>query len=346
MIRFKQGDILKSDSEAIVNTVNCVGVMGRGIALQFKKAYPDNFREYKKICDRKELEPGRMLVHDTNRIIGSRYVINFPTKRHWRAKSRIEDVRLGLAALVREVEERGIRSIAIPPLGCGLGGLDWEVVRSMIEKAFIVIPDVEVLLFEPRGAPEAGKMIRPKKIPNMTKGRATLLMLMDHYFNVGMEPHFTLLELHKLMYFMQEAGEPLKLNYTKALYGPYATNLRHVLNVIEGHFISGYADGEDNPDKAISLLPEIVDKATKFLKDYPDTTNRLDNVIALIEGFETAYGMELLSTVHWIAAHESATDPSSAVQHVYGWNERKRQFPETHIRRTWEALSQRNWLPC
>src|ERR1035438_6237373 len=131
MIEFRSGDILKDESDALVNTVNCVGVMGRGIALQFKDAYPDNFKVYEAACKRGEVQPGRMLVFETGKLTPPRFIINFPTKRHWRGRSRIEDIENGLGALVKEIRARGIRSIAIPPLGSGLGGLDWNSVRRV-----------------------------------------------------------------------------------------------------------------------------------------------------------------------------------------------------------------------
>src|SRR6201987_4374327 len=126
MVELTQGDILNASVEALVNTVNCVGVMGRGIALQFRKAFPENFKAYEAACKRKEVVPGRMFVYETGLLTGPRFVINFPTKRHWKGKSRIKDIEAGLVALAREVKDRGIRSIAVPPLGCGLGGLDWS----------------------------------------------------------------------------------------------------------------------------------------------------------------------------------------------------------------------------
>lgn len=143
------GDILKADTQAIVNTVNCVGVMGRGLALQFKGAFPANFRLYKTACDRGEVQPGRMLVYDRGALNSPRYIINFPTKRHWKDKSRIEDIKCGLTALEVEIESRGIESIAIPPLGCGLGGLDWAEVRPLIEEAIGSIPGIRAVVFEP-----------------------------------------------------------------------------------------------------------------------------------------------------------------------------------------------------
>ncbi len=149
MIEHKTGDILAEDAEALVNTVNCVGFMGRGIALQFKRAWPANFRAYAAACRRQEVQPGRMLVFETGQLTNPRYIVNFPTKRHWRGRSRIEDIEAGLQALVGEVRQRRIRSIAVPPLGAGLGGLDWAHVRACIERAVQELPDVRVVVFEP-----------------------------------------------------------------------------------------------------------------------------------------------------------------------------------------------------
>ena len=144
---------MKADAEALVNTVNCVGVMGRGVALQFKNKFPANFKAYKVACDRGEVQPGRMLVYDLGVLNSPRYIINFPTKRHWKGKSRIEDIVTGLAALKAEIESRGIKSIALPPLGCGLGGLDWAEVRPLIDRALGNTPGLCTIVFEPSGAP-------------------------------------------------------------------------------------------------------------------------------------------------------------------------------------------------
>jgi O-acetyl-ADP-ribose deacetylase (regulator of RNase III) len=149
MIQLRRGDLLKQNAEALVNAVNCVGVMGRGIALQFRKAFPENFKIYEAACKRGEVKPGEMLVFDTHQVTNPRYIINFPTKCHWRDQSRITDIESGLEALAKEVHDRGILSIAVPALGCGLGGLKWSEVRPRIEKAFAKVPDVQVWLFEP-----------------------------------------------------------------------------------------------------------------------------------------------------------------------------------------------------
>jgi O-acetyl-ADP-ribose deacetylase (regulator of RNase III) len=158
MIEFKQGNLLEEKTEALVNTVNCVGVMGKGIALQFKQAFPNNFQQYKKACEAKEVQPGHVLTISTGSLSNPCYIINFPTKRHWKDKSRIEDVQSGLKALTAEVQQLGIRSIAIPPLGCGNGGLDWVKVKPLIEAAFAQLPDVQAIVFEPAGTPAADQI--------------------------------------------------------------------------------------------------------------------------------------------------------------------------------------------
>lgn len=343
MIEFTTGDILQADVEALVNTVNCVGIMGRGIALQFKNAYPKNFKAYEDACARKEVQPGRMFVFETRELTGPRFIINFPTKRHWRGKSRIEDIESGLAALAEEIRKRGIRSIAIPPLGSGLGGLNWADVRPRIAAALRGFDDLQVVVFEPNAAPVPTKS---RDVPSMTAGRAALVVLMNRYLAGLMDPFVTLIELQKLMYFMQEAGAPLRLNYIKHIYGPYADNLRHVLTAIEGHLVSGYHDGGDAPDKQLELVPSAVQDAERFLADDIETRRRFDRVGKLVEGFETPFGLELLATVHWVATREGAIDAETAADRVYAWNERKRRFLPRQIGIAFETLHTHEWLPA
>jgi O-acetyl-ADP-ribose deacetylase (regulator of RNase III) len=344
MIELAKGDILKADAEALVNTVNCVGFMGRGIALQFKRSFPQNFQAYETACKKGEVQPGRMLVVELGQLMNPRYVINFPTKRHWRGKSRLVDIDAGLEALVQEVQRLRIRSIAIPPLGCGLGGLDWSDVRPRIERAFAELPHVRAMLYEPSGSPSPDQMTKSSEVPQMTAGRATLVGLIRRYLAAVMDPSVTLIEIHKLMYFAQEAGQELRLRYVKAPYGPYAENLRQVLARIEGHFVSGYADGGDAPDKQIELVPGAVDDAEAFLAGNSQARAHFDRVADLVQGFETPFGMELLATVHWVATREGARDEASIIAAVHGWNNRKRYFTERHIRLAWEVLRSKGWL--
>ncbi len=344
MLKFVRGDILSADAEALVNTVNCVGIMGRGIALQFRTAFPENYRVYQAACRRGDVEPGRMFVFPTHNLTNPHYIINFPTKRHWRGKSRLEDIRSGLRALATEVERLNIHSIAIPPLGSGMGGLDWHQVKPLIVQALENFSDVEVTIYEPSGAPSVEKMVKSPNVPKMTPGRAALIGLLDRYLAGLLEPFVTLLEVHKLMYFMQEAGEGLRLNYVKAPYGPYSENLRQVLTRIEGYFISGYADGGDAPDKQIRIVPGAVADARQSLVRHSDTSRRFDRVVDLVDGFETPFGLELLSTVHWIAAREGAVTLEYVIAKAYAWNERKRRFSREQIELAWDVLHSKGWL--
>lgn len=348
MIELAIGNILKDESEAIVNTVNCVGVMGRGIALQFKNAWPENFKAYEAACKRAEVQPGRMFVFDTEQLTLPRFIINFPTKRHWRGKSRIEDIEAGLVALAAVIKGRGIRSIAIPPLGSGLGGLEWAEVRPRIESALAALPDVRVRIYEPNGsigAPESDTMHHSRNVPTMTAGRAALVELMNRYVRGLLDPVITLLEVHKLMYFMQEAGEPLRLKYVQAPYGPYAENLRHVLKAIEGHLVAGYADGGDAPDKPLTLVPGAVEDANAFLEANAGTRSRFDRVGTLVEGFESPFGLELLATVHWIAKHgDPVADVGEVIARTYAWNDRKRQFTPRQIGLAADVLATKGWI--
>ena len=344
MIEFKTGDLFAEDVEALVNSVNCVGVMGRGIALQFKNAFPENFKAYADACKRKEVEPGRMFVHQLHRMANPRYIVNFPTKRHWRGQSRIEDIEAGLAALVSEIRERNVRSIAIPPLGSDLGGLDWPVVRARITNALQDLGDVRVVVFEAGSAPADGRPNRSTPVPALTQGRASLVSLTQQYIDGLLDPFITLLEVHKLMYFLQAAGEPLKLKFQRGTYGPYAENLRHVLKAIEGHLVSGYRDTGDSPGQELELVPGAVEDASAFLQGCPETRQRLERISELVAGFESSFGLELLSTVHWVAGERSPVSESQVIADTYAWGHRKRQFSKRQIQLALRVLRNHGWL--
>jgi O-acetyl-ADP-ribose deacetylase (regulator of RNase III) len=344
MITYKTGDILTEDVEAVVNTVNCVGIMGRGIALQFKNVFPENFKAYEAACKRELVQPGKMFIFETGELTNPKYIINFPTKRHWRGKSRMEDIDSGLVALASEIRDRRISSIAIPPLGSGLGGLNWTDVRARIEKALGNIAGLQVVVFEPDQGNADARPNHSKDVPDMTPGRAALIGLMQRYLNGLLDPFITLLEVHKLMYFMQAAGESLRLKYTKAPFGPYAENLRHVLKAVEGHLISGYSDGGDAPNKQLQLVPGAAEDASSFLKGNAETMARFDRVSKLVEGFETPFGLELLATVHWVMDQEKAKSDDDVVARTYAWNERKKQFSSRQINIAINALARNGWV--
>lgn len=349
MITTGQGNLLQADVDALVNTVNTVGVMGKGIALQFKRAYPTMFKAYEDAVRTKQVRIGKVHVWETNQMTGPRFILNFPTKRHWRAASRIEDIDAGLEDLIRVVRELGIKSIAVPPLGCGNGGLDWADVEPRIIAAFDAVPYVDVALYPPTGAPSAASMPTNEPRPPMTAGRAALIALLYSY-SMQSGARTSLIESQKLMYFLQVAGEELSLRYEKAWYGPYADNLRHVLKVVEGHYLQGFGDGSRAVMDAepIDVLPSAIDDARDFLGNYPETEKRIGRVLDLASGYESPYGLELLASVHWISCEtpDKAMDVDKLISAVREWTPRKgRMFTDRHIRSAWESLRSDGWTP-
>jgi len=256
----------------------------------------------------------------------------------------MEDVESGLQALVKEIKQRGIKSIAIPPLGSGLGGLPWDEVRDRIQDYLGAIEGLEVIVFEPSYGASHQVSTRAQEIPKMTPGRAALVTLIHRYLGGMMDPFVTLLEVHKLMYFMQEAGAPLRLNYVKHFYGPYAQNLTHVLRAVEGYFISGYADGGDQPDKALELVPGAHCDAVKYLESDEPTKARLERVSELVSGFETPFGLELLATVHWVVKHDNVISTKDVMARVRAWNDRKKRFSQPQITIALRTLKKKGWL--
>ena len=352
MIEFTKGNLFEANVEALVNTVNTVGVMGKGLALQFSRQFPEIMPAYEAACKDGSLIVGTVQtirLEMLSGLGGPSYVINFPTKKHWKGDSKIEYVESGLRSLRAEIEKYAIRSIALPPLGCGLGGLDWSEVRQRIIETLSDLENVRILVFEPAGTPDPKQMKPVSAKPKMTPGRAALLGLMRRYMVPLMDDAVTLLELHKLMYFMQEAGESLRLEFVKGKYGPYATNLRHVLNAIEGHFVTVFGDASEEPGKPIEPLPGAIESAENYLRERSKeaTLARFNRVEDLMEGFETAYGLELLGSVHWVAKYEPspASNPDEATVLVHAWNDRKRDsFPKEHIQVAWNRLVGKGWL--
>jgi O-acetyl-ADP-ribose deacetylase (regulator of RNase III) len=348
MITEVKGNLLEADVEALVNTVNTEGVMGKGLALQFKKAFPEMFQEYARRCAAGELRIGTVHLFRRNELLNPRYIINFPTKQSWREKTKLEYIELGLQALIQVVRDNKIQSLAIPALGSGLGGLDWRVVYPLIQQAFAALPEVYVQIYPPQDAPAPDQMIHRTQRPELTLTRAYVLRIFGAYTALGNE--LTVLVAQKLLYFLQEAGEPLKLRFAQYHYGPYADNLRHVLHQFEGHFIEGFADGRNNPGTVIKLRPEAEHAAIDLIEQHLQQTSpsnaRLQAVIDLIEGFESIHGMELLASVHWVAHHDpSVNDADSALSAIQRWSEGKRaRLSPEHVQIAWKRLAEQGWL--
>jgi len=332
--------MLEADVDALVNTVNTKGVMGKGVALQFRRAFPANYKAYRAACGAGDVRLGHMFVFETGRLEGPRTIINFPTKGHWRSGSRLADIEAGLRDLRRVLLELGVRSVALPPLGCGLGGLRWSDVRPLIEQALGELP-LRVLAYEPQPAPVPERMPEARERPRMTAFRATLIWLLGRYLAPGETA--TPLEVQKLLYFLQAAGEPLRLRFVKQRYGPYADAARHAVERLEGTYLTGFGDGTG--DASVRLQPGAMEEAEGFLADHPETCERYERVAELIDGFETPYGLELLATTHWVVVHEDGGDAQTAARLVRAWTERKgRLFTDYHVAVAWDRLDDGGWF--
>jgi O-acetyl-ADP-ribose deacetylase (regulator of RNase III) len=341
MIQDTTGDLLGDSVEAIVNTVNTEGVMGKGIALQFKNRFPANYEAYRAACKRGEVQLGSMFVFDTGALAGPRYIINFPTKGHWRSNSKLVDVRVGLGDLVRIIDELNIRSIAVPPLGCGLGGLDWNEVRPLIVSALDPIASLDTHLYGPNTTLNFVENTSPvaTERPKMTLARAVVVELLRRYVGASGE-RATVLEIHRLAYFAQAAGVPLNLPFARTPSGPYAENLNRVLGAIEGHFICGFCD--DAGTTFFEVDESAFEAVDALFACHPEVSAQIDRVLELVYGFESPYGLELLSKLHLVAAE--GTPLSKIDEAVRSWGDHNsRLFTDHHLSVATAHLKARGW---
>ncbi len=335
-IAFKNGDMFREPVQALVNTVNCVGVMGKGVALEFKRRWPANFNVYRKLCDAKALSPGKMFVFDRGALVedGPRYLVNFPTKVHWRSKSELSYVEDGLDDLMRVIAEHGIKSIALPPLGCGNGGLDWADVKPLIENKLGSLDSVKVIVFSPKGELDAPEHVSAPF--GMTFERAILLKSLNE-----LEPYFDgsfdRISLQKIPYFLQMLGVNFRLSFAKNLHGPYAEVLKKAYVTLEHHgMIRGFLTG----DRQAHVTPSGCAAADDFLAHaIDDGTEIIDRLSKLIQGYESPYGLELLSSVHWLARHEKHSSVEKVISAMRGWNDHKRNsFADESVRVAYTRL--------
>jgi O-acetyl-ADP-ribose deacetylase (regulator of RNase III) len=338
-MQFIQGNLLDSPTEALVNTVNTVGVMGKGIALQFKETFPNNYKAYQNACKNKELEIGKLLIFKENTLQGDKWIINFPTKKDWKHKSKIEYIEAGLQDLVKLLEFHQIKSVALPPLGCGNGGLSWIEVQPLIEKYLGELPNTEVWVYEPN---EAVKGILQKenlqKEAKLTPSRAILLYSMFYYEILGEDVN--LFVANKLAYFLQRLGEKLRLNFVASHYGPYSVQVQHVLYALNGVYLQGL---EQNTAKAFEPLRLNYDKFEE-IKQYvqknlsQEQKQRLDNLLVLISGFESALSLEVLASIDFLTQKEKLS-LSEITEKLHNWSERKqRLFNAYHIQVAYQHL--------
>ncbi len=340
-LKFLHGDLFKDDAEALVNTVNCVGVMGKGVALKFKQLWPENYRKYKEVCERNELYPGKLLVVEEGDMInGRKLLVNFPTKEHWKAKSKLEYVEKGLDALVKEIQGSNIKSIAMPPLGCGNGGLEWKEVRKIIVQKLSGLNDVDIRIYAPAyiAIDEPEYTLTGK--PNLTKERAIILRMLgelEEFFDYSL----TKLCLQKLVYFLNLFDYQFNVEFKKEAMGPYSSELNAAfLKMDELGWIKGY--NEEGADK-ISVPSGIFSECNSFIQAEgyeDDVSHTIDKISKLIQGFESPFGMELLSTVHYLGSVENVSKENmfSAVQ---SWSDRKKGlFSQKEVEEAYSRLSE------
>jgi len=329
MIEYTTGNLLDADTQALVNTVNTVGVMGKGIALQFKHAFPENYKRYVEACKRGELTPGKLLVAHEHTTHGDRVIINFPTKTEYYRKSSYGYIEAGLKALVQAIGEQGIQSIALPPLGCGHGGLRWDKVKPMIE-AHLGGLSVRVVVYEPS---EAVKEVLRKELvkeSHLTPARAMVMYAMYDYERMG-EPA-SLFVANKLSFFLQLMGEPLRLQFVPHHYGPYAPQVAHVLYALNGKYLSGMEQKDAKPFEPLMLnydrQQEVVEWIARELK--PAQRLRLDRLVDLMADFRSAYALELLSSVAFLHTQDPSLNVEGIIERMCEWSERKEAMADEH----------------
>ncbi len=309
MVTYTQGNLLEADVDAVVNTVNTVGIMGKGIALMFKEQFPRNFEAYARACDAGEVRIGKMFVTENKELFGPRWIINFPTKTHWRVKTKIEWVEEGLKDLVRVIRDKKIHSIAIPPLGCGNGGLDWSDVHPLIEASLADQDGVSAIVYEPTSKYQ--NVAKRTGVEKLTPARALVAEMVRRYSLLGIE--CSILEVQKLGWFLERGmmrfggGDALKFRFQANKYGPYSHNLTKLLDSLDGSYLrcdKRLADAD--PMDLIWFNDAKYDRVQAYLNsgEGKQFSSVLEWASATIDGFESPLGMELLATVDWMMQHD------------------------------------------
>ncbi|MBK9096903.1 MAG: macro domain-containing protein [bacterium] len=332
MLSFETNNILNVKAEVLVNSVNLFGVMGKGIALAMKQAFPENYKLYKKACEDKEIDIGKIFVTQTGQFF-PRYIVNFPTKKHWRHPSKYEWIQAGLKSLKNWLNENKVSSIAIPPLGSGNGKLEWAVVKKMIVSELSEFENsIDIIVLEPSNQFTQYKQT-VKKESKLTPSRAMLLYILSRYQVMGYG--INLLVVQKIAYFLQRMGEPLRLRFEKGYYGPFAYNLIPVLKALSNDYISYKSLDDAKPSTVIyqnqNKIKEINEYYNMFLDE--DQKSRVERTLDLIRDFETPFGLELLGTIDYIFDQKKKQiDSQSVLKELKDWTERKEKlFKKYHI---------------
>lgn len=326
--KYKKGDLLQEPTDAIVNTVNTIGVMGKGLALQFKERFPLNYKLYRKAAESNLVEVGKVFITATQEL-SPFYIINFPTKKHWKEKSKLDYIKDGLDDLVQVIQNKGIKSLAIPPLGCGLGGLKWSEVKPLIEKKLGQIEALEVVIFEPSSkALGETRNRKNKKMPQLTPLRAMLLDSFVRYREL--DYRLTMLEAQKIVYFLQRLGNDFQLEFEKHIYGPYADKLKYVLDDLDGHYIHGMKYRTAKAFDTLELMPEVQERVKEFIKNKCTEEQKasLKQLYKLMDGYESPLGMELLASVDFIISNKGLpfSEMDELTKEIHGWTPRKEKL--------------------
>jgi O-acetyl-ADP-ribose deacetylase (regulator of RNase III)/uncharacterized protein YwgA len=323
MIQYQTGNLLESNAQALVNTVNTVGVMGKGIALQFKNLFPNNFKRYALACKANEIQVGKLFItEDTSLYGGKKLIINFPTKTDWRKPSEYSYIENGLVDLVKIISENNIQSIAIPPLGAGNGGLDWMKVNALMEKYLANVP-CEVQIFTPNAAVQE---ILKKERVKLTPARAMLLATLYDLVKSG--EFVSEFAAEKLAYFLQRFGatDTFKLAFKPNFYGPYSGKVKHVLYYLNGSYITGYSSKDKKPFEELGLMMETEKEVNEYLdtEENQQAKQIVQKTKAFLSGYYSAFGLELLSTVDYIMTENNTESIEEITKHLENWSDRKK----------------------
>ncbi|PQJ10717.1 phosphatase [Flavipsychrobacter stenotrophus] len=346
MLHFVTGDLLQSTAQALVNTVNTVGVMGKGIALQFKENFPANNMAYVEACKQKLLVPGQLLlVSDKSIHYGVKSIINFPTKVHWKSPSKYEYIEDGLLALRKLILEKGIQSIAIPPLGCGNGGLDWDKVKPMISDHLGDL-DIEIQVYEPNAhIKQILQSQDVKKESRLTPARAQLLYMLYAYESLG--EYSSLFAANKLAYFLQRMGQPLKLNFHAHHYGPYALGVEKVLYSLNGIYLRGIEQGQAKAFEPLYLNYGKCEEVKEYIQKEISIADkgRLDKLLYLLTGFTSDLSLEILASVDFILQDHPDFTLQEISNAISQWNDRKKKlFKHEYVEIAYNHLLQNKYL--
>lgn len=323
MITYLTGNIFDSKAQVLVNTVNTVGVMGKGIALQFKKAFPSNFKAYSEACKRGEVEVGKLFVYrDSNLTSGEKIIINFPTKKHWRKPSEYSFIEEGLKDLIRVIEKHNLSSIAIPPLGSGNGGLEWERVKKMIEARLTHLP-IEIFVYEPTA--RIKEKLRKERV-KLSNARALLLYVLFDLVKQG--EYVSEFSSEKICYFLQKFGAKkyFKLDFSPEFYGPYSGKVRYILNVLNGSYLMGYSDMDKKPFDPLTLVSDSYESVKDMIEGNEELFSIAQKTIEFLNGFYSDFGLELLSSVDYIIESKKSYDKDIIIQSLEEWSNRKRSL--------------------